>query len=157
MRYTIVGYEATVSFVAHCEILPVLVAACSENPTTLAQFIIAAGDYDPRVEDYIANGLAVFDEHNSPESYDSIHQAIRHCRPHQLPVFRVVDKETRKASLEPVKAGIIIFNLLDRRIVQVMNCYEEVKRRGRVRVRDSFGRAGELRSYELPLFWAVVP
>jgi hypothetical protein len=35
------------------------------------------------------------------------------------------DERTRQASLQPVKAGVIIFNPRNRRIVQIQNTYSE--------------------------------
>ena len=74
-------------------------------------------------KDFVLNGLAMFDEHNSKESYMHIHNAIDYAGEqrshHQIPVFRVVDETTRDASLQPVKAGLVIFNLKERRIIQV--------------------------------------
>ena len=71
---------------------------------------------------------AAFDEHNVAGNYQAIHAAIKHLPPHELPVFRVVDDVTRQASLQGVKAGVIIFNLPSRRIVQIQNTYSEIRR-----------------------------
>ena len=74
--------------------------------------------------------LAVFDEHNAYGNFTAIHSALDHLRPHELPPFRVVDDRTRQASLQPVKAGAIIFNLPKRRIVQIQNTFSDVQRMG---------------------------
>jgi hypothetical protein len=71
-------------------------------------------------------------------------------------VFRVIDSETRRMSLHPVKAGIVLFNLRARRIIQVQNTYSEVQRRGRLIQRTDSGRNRVLR-YELPATWIIVP
>ncbi|MCL4465032.1 MAG: hypothetical protein M1401_02535 [Chloroflexi bacterium] len=155
MRYTVVDARGTVSFVAGCESLVHLVAACSASPRTLAELLHLAGRYDPRLEEYVTSGLAVFDEHNVDGHNDSIHSALRYCQPHELPVFRVVDDETREASLQRVKAGILIFNLKARRIVQLLNAYQAIQRKGRVVVTE--GREKRVYRYELPQVWAIVP
>lgn len=157
MRYTIVEQRGAVSFVADCDTLAALVAGCAGGPQTLAELLKSAGKFDRRLREYVTSGLAVFDEHNSSENTAAIHGALDFHPPCELPVFRVVDERTRQASLQPVKAGLIIFNLLDRRIVQVVNTYSEIRRKGRVRVHDGRRLTGEVYSYELPPDWRLVP
>lgn len=129
MRYTIVDANGTISFVAHCEALGALVAGCASCPTRLDQLLLATQRYDSRLHDYVSSGLAVFDEHNGPGNYEAINAALTHLPPHEVPVFRVVDDRTREASLSPVKAGVILFNLRARRIVQIQNTYADLSRR----------------------------
>lgn len=156
MRYTVVGDSATVSFVAGCESLPTLVAACAGNPRTVEQLMAFVARYEPKLAEYVACGLAVFAEHNVEGHSEAICSALKYCPPHEQPVFRVVDGETRRASLQPVKAGIVIFNLPARRIVQIHNTYAEIRRKGRVIVRDAVGKPRVFR-YELPANWVIVP
>ncbi|MCL5026433.1 MAG: hypothetical protein M1531_08070 [Chloroflexi bacterium] len=154
MRYTIIDRSGAVSFVADCAALNRIVAACAANPPDLPHFLSEVAYLEPQLAEYVESGLAVFDEHNLPEKHDSIHQAIAYCRPHELPVFRVVDDVTRQASLQPVKAGVVIFNLLAHRIVQIQNTYAEIRRQGRFLVRVPERR---VHRYELPADWALVP
>jgi hypothetical protein len=156
MRYTVVDNRGAVSFVAACDALPILVAACAENPPRVEDLLSLASRYQPALEDYVTCGMAIFDEHNVDGRYDCIHNALKFCPPYDTPVFRVVDARTREASLQPVKAGIVIFNLRARRIVQVQNSYAEVQRRGKVIVRDGVGRPRVYR-YQLPDSWVIVP
>lgn len=157
MRFTIIDARGAISFVAPCDELGALVAACADNPSTCEALLEGAGRFSPKLESYVLSGLAVFDEHNADGVYNAIHSALHHLRPHEVPPFRVVDEETRRASLEPVKAGVVLFNLLDRRIVQVQNSYSEVQRRGRVRVYKGPRWGGEVHRYELPSSWNIVP
>src|SRR3989304_5539452 len=115
MRYTIIDKKGAVSFVDHCDVLDALVAACAENPRTLEDLLDVAERYYRSLKDYVLSGLAVFDEHNTRSHYERIHSALRVLRPEEVPVFRVVDEVTRQASLQPVTAGIIIFNLSSQR------------------------------------------
>ena len=41
-------------------------------------------------------------------------------------MFRVLSDATREASLRPAHAGVIVFNLIARRIVQVQNAYVDI-------------------------------
>jgi hypothetical protein len=145
MRYTVVEARGTVSFVTRCELLPYVVSACATGPNSLTELFTALGKWGEQLRDYVESGLAVFDEHNSIENPAAIHGAIRHLPPAELPVFRVLDDITRQASLQPVKAGVIIFNLGGRRIVQIQNAYVEIRKMtGRVQRLEKAG-------------WRIVP
>ncbi len=157
MRFTVVDAEGVVSFVAPCHAMKMMVAACSRDPQDLNQLLVYLEEYDPDLVAYIRSGLAVFDEHNVDGNYQHIHRALAASRPHETPVFRVVDEVTRDHSLNPVKAGLVIFNLIDRRIVQVVNSYGEIRRSGVGRVRDRGLPTSRRYRYRLPPSWRIVP
>src|SRR3990170_4545958 len=157
MRYTVVDAAGTVSFVGPCEATQPLVAACAENPETLERLLEIVDRYFPQLRDEVLSGLAVFDEHNANGVFNLIHAALDFLKPHELPAFRVVDGRTSSASLQPVKAGLIIFNLPAKRIVQVQNSYIEIQRSGRLRVRQSTASAPRVLRYQLPKDWSLVP
>lgn len=157
IRCTVVDREGAVSFVAHGDALPALVAACAADPGSLNDLLKLSEPYYRSLREYVESGLAVFDELNLPGQYHAVHQALRRTPAEQQPVFRVVDEMTREASLRPVKAGAIIFNLKARRIVQLMNSYQEIRRIGHGRVFDGRGHTDTMFSYRLPKEWALVP
>ena len=161
MRFTVIAPEGTVSFVAPCNALKALVAGCSKAPTSLETLLTASARYDNQLKERVLNGLAMFDEHNGQGSYAHIHSAIDYAdeqRTHdQIPAFRVVDDTTRKASLEPVKAGLVLFNLKERRIIQVQNTYADIKRRDRGRIHEGGQPTRRLYHYELPVDWRILP
>ena len=98
------------------------------------------------------------DEHNSISNPGSIHAALDLLRPADLPVFRVIDDRTRQASLQPARAGVIVFNLKSKRIVQIHNTYAEIKREGRIRIpRRADGGGARVHRYQLPPEWSLVP
>jgi hypothetical protein len=103
------------------------------------------------------SGLAVFDEHNSRQRLDRIHAAFDYCRPEETPVFRVLDERTRQVSLKPVRAGVVLFNLREKRIVQLHNTYAEIQRKGRIRVAAPPPNGARVQRYELPADWSLVP
>jgi hypothetical protein len=161
MRFTVIDHEGTVSFVAPCNALKALVAACSKAPTNLETLLSASTRYDTDLKNYVLNALAAFDEHNIGGNYGQIHSAIDYAgeqrSQHQIPAFRVVDETTRQASLQPVKAGLVLFNLKDRRIIQVHNTYADVKRKDRGRIHEGGAPTRRLYHYELPREWQIVP
>lgn len=157
MRYTIIDGDGKISFVGPCVALEALVAGCSRQPGTVGELLEAAAPFNPSLQEVVSSGLAVFDEHNSPANFRNILAALDFCRPADLPVFRVLDERTQEASLTPVKAGVVVFNLIDKRIVQIQNTYSEIRRRGRVRIVEDGRPTNRVRRYELPPDWSLVP
>ncbi len=206
MRYTIVDKSGTTSFVAPWNTLKALVAACSRKPApdSLLELLEAASKYSSGLSDYVLNGLAVFDEHNSqlkedntepgpaleieldkllaefnlPDkteyqhaAYDKevshleisyedllIHQKQLQGAPAvRYPVLRVIDLATRQESLEPIRIGLVIFNLLAKRIVQVQNSYGVLRRSDRGRYFEDGQPTERLYFYRLPVDWNLLP
>jgi len=157
MRYTVIDRAGTVSFVASCDALLPLVAGCARDSQTLEELLTYADEYASGTKDRVLSALAVFDEHNTADNFEAIHQALNHCRPHELPVFRVLDDRTREASLSPVHAGVVVFNLRAKRIVQILNSFAEIRRRGRARAAQPASPERRVIKYELPAYWSLVP
>ncbi len=157
LRCTVIGRSGGVSFIAHGDALPALVNACGFYPQTVEDLLDLTAPFYASLREYVLNGLAVFDEHNASHAYDEIHEALRTAQKYEQPVFRIVDEDTREASLRPVGAGAMLFNLPERRVVQLVNTYREVKREGRSRVFDGSNWTGETFRYRLPRDWALVP
>lgn len=157
MRCTVIDSSGGVSFVTHGDALPALVAACSESPASVDEFLTGVERYYSTLSDYVQAGLAVFDEHNTSGHYDEIHRTLTRIPRHKQPVFRVVDDLTREASLRPVKAGAVIFNLSAKRIVQMVNSYKEITRTGKGRIFDGDRHTDRTFRYRLPEEWALVP
>jgi len=160
MRFTVVDTTGTVIFVAPCRTMEALVAACTAAPESLERLLEIASRFVPELRDRVLSGLAVFDEHNSRTNPASIHAALELLKPADLPVFRVIDDRTRQASLQPARAGVIVFNLKSKRIVQIHNTYTEIKRTGRIRLPRAEGaptRSARVLEYRLPSDWSLVP
>src|SRR3970040_2245717 len=98
LRLTIIAPAGGISFVAHGEALPALLKACASSPDTIDELLERGAPY-----------------------YHALPAPLEHARPEESPLFRIVDDVTREASLRPVKAGAIVINLIDRRIVQIQN------------------------------------
>lgn len=157
MRYTVIDRRGGVSFIAHGDALPAFVKACSFYPQTIEDLLDLTSAFYASLREYVLSGLAVFDEHNLEGHWDSIHTQLIVSPKYQQPVFRTVDDITREASLRPVGAGAVLFNLPERRVVQLANTYRELKREGRARVFDGDEWTSEVFPYRLPSDWALVP
>jgi len=157
MRFTLVDERSKISFVGPVTALPSVVAACATGVASIEALIDELRRYQPKLVESLTSGLAVFDEHNVNGNFSQIHAAIDYCKSQDLPPFRVVDAITREASLTPVRAGVVLFNLAARRIVQIQNTYSEIQRKGRVRVLDRDTQRVRVQRYELPAEWSLVP
>jgi hypothetical protein len=157
LRCTIIDHAGGISFLTHGDAIPALVATCTTNPVTVPELLDRTEELYHGLADYVEAGLSVFDEHNTPGHYETIHRALTTLARHKQPVFRIVDTLTREASLRPVKAGVVIFNLKAKRIVQIMNSYNEIERAGKARVFDGQRHTARTFRYKLPEEWALVP
>jgi len=157
MRFTIVEAEQTISFVAPPTALAILVACCARNPTSIDALLTAVAGEDGRLIDNIRSGLAVFDEHNAYGDFTHVHTALMADPKQYQPVFRVVDDVTRAASLQPYQWGVVVFNVAQKRIIQVQNTYAEVRRQGHVPTFPEESPDGRQRIYRLPAQWRIVP
>src|SRR5262249_31784325 len=124
-RCTLIDRTGTISFVADAEALPALLYGCGKDPATAEEVLRLSDRYYRGLGERVLNGLAIFDERNVPGNYTAVHHALDFCAPHEQPPFRVVDERTRETSLQPVKVGVILFNLVRKRIVQIQNSYRE--------------------------------
>ena len=157
MRCTVIDGRGGVSFLVHGDALPALINACGFYPPSLEALLDLTEPYYAALREYVFDGLAVFDEYNSVGNYAAIHGAVDASGAREPPVLRVVDDITQEASLRPLGAGVVLLNLRDRRVVQLVNTYREVRREGRARVFDGDGWTGEVYRYYLPRDWSLVP
>jgi hypothetical protein len=157
MRLTVIDALGTVSFVAHSSAAVALTASCAEDPDSLEELLTASQRYDQGLRQRVLDGLAVFDRHNRAGDLRVIHGLLATLPARESPAFRVLDDVTRQASLQSVRAGVVLFNLIGKRIVQIENTYEPLQRIGEVNYHN--GRFLSIRqfSYELPEHWSIVP
>jgi len=157
VRFTVIDSQGAVSFVGPGHAIKMLTAACSRSPQSLAELLDFTRPYDTDFVDEVRRGLAIFDEHNTPEDTSAFHAMLRQVSPSRLPPFRVLDEVTRDLSLQPVDSGLILYNLGARRIVQVHNRYGALQREDRGRIRRSGQPTRLLYYYRLPDDWTIVP
>jgi hypothetical protein len=157
LRLTIVDPNGAISFVTHGEALPALMRSCASNPKTMYDLLERAEAYYVGLMERIANGLVMFDERNTKDNYSFIHRALEIVPGDETPVFRVVDDQTREASLRPVQAGCVVINLTARRVITLQNGYIAITRNGRGEVFDGERLTGATFVYRLPQAWSLVP
>lgn len=157
MRFTIVDEGGTVSFVAPCHALKAIAASCERGAEDHRAVLAMLAEYDAELSQSLKNGLAVFDEHNTASDACAVHGQLAKAGSPEMPPFRVMDARTRDASLEPVRQGLVVFNIPARRIVQVQNSYANLQRQDRGRIRVGGKPTHQYYSYRLPDEWSIVP
>jgi len=156
LRYTIVDERGAVSFVGDSFYVQPLVAACATGPRTLDELLDATDPIDKRIREHVLNGLAVFDEMNSEENLTSIRAQLSLLEGEDGPVIRVLDTVTRAESNRPTRTGFMIFNLIEKRIVQGQNLFADIAR-GEAHIHNGRNYSRRTVSYQLPQSWTVVP
>jgi hypothetical protein len=156
IRCTVVDAAGTTTFVGPGHLIKVLTAACAKGPTDLRALFQHAERYDPDLIRDLSSGLRIFDEHNTPDQHEHIDERLAEQPDYPLPI-RAIDARTRQLTLEPVGAGLVVFNLNAKRIVQVQNSYAEVLRQDRGRIRAGGEATETIFHYRLPADWTITP
>ena len=157
LRYTVVDDAGTVSFVGPGHAMKMLAAACAKEPADFRSLLDGAGRYDAVFAKTVLDGLSIFDEHNTAEDHAAGEAQVSGSEPKSTPPFRVLSDAMRNRSLEPVGAGLVVYNLPARRIIQVQNSYAELHRQGRGRHRENGRPVQRLYHYKLPDSWTILP
>lgn len=170
LRYTVIDEQGSVSFVGPGHILKMLVAGCAAMPPNLPALLEHLRRYDADYATRLADGLAVFDEHHIGQAAPIEPAASTTPLTNQAPpaaldgvdygdrlIFRVIDAASRQVSLQPAAAGVILFNLVERRIIQLQNSYGEIERQGRGRLRRKGRPVQTFYFYALPESWRLLP
>ncbi len=157
MRFTLVDPDGTISFRGPGHAIKMITAAASRGAAGHRELLDELRPLDETLADDVFRGLAIFDEHCLRESPETIAAWTSERADFASEPFRVLDPTTRKASLNPERLGLVIFNLGERRIVQVQNSYGTLLRCDRGRIRDRGRPTGRFYRYELPETWTIVP
>ncbi len=156
-RVNVIDERGTVSFLAPPHGLKVLAAAITQGASSGAQLLAYAHAFDAQWAATVRSQIMQFDEHNVDAISDSFHEVIAEGDRIGHPAFRVMDTGTRQRSLVPGRLGLVVFNLKERRIIQIQNSYANLERRDRGRIRVDGEPINVLFQYELPGEWALVP
>ena len=157
MRYTVVDPRGGVSFVGPGHLSKMLAAGSSASPTTLSDLLDRVQPLDARTVKEVRNGLLRFDEFFLAEDTGALVAWSGQVGAVDEHPFRVATPELRELSLRPARLGLVIVNLVDRRIVQLDNRYGPIERADRGRVRVDGRPVGRYYDYSLPDDWSIVP
>lgn len=157
MRFTVIGRDAIVSFSGPGHLLKMITAVLANGATDVRLMLDGLAKLDEAATQRIRGELAVFDEH-CLEGDDAAVRAWFAGSPERLhAAFRVVDPMTRALSTKALRLGVVLFNLGERRIVQVQNSFGGLRRQDRGRIRRHGKPAGRFYVYRLPEEWSIVP
>ena len=156
-RCNVIDHRGTVSLLAPAHGLKVIAAALARGADDVAQLLNLARQFDADWADAVNRDLRVFDELNVDGLDASFEPAVEAEDGEVHGAFRVVDSITRRRSMVPARLGLVVFNLKERRIIQIHNSYDDLDRRGRGRIRSDGRPTNRLFYYELPAEWAIVP
>lgn len=156
-RVNVIDQRGTVSFLAPPHGLKVLAAAITQGAITGSELLTLSHAFDAEWATDVRLQIMRFDEHNLEEVADVYREAIAGADGPSHPAFRVIDQETRRRSLVPGRLGLVVFNLKERRIIQIQNNYSNLQRKDRGRVRVGGEPTDTVFQYELPVEWSLVP
>lgn len=157
MRFTLIGEDRAISFSGPGHILKMITAVVSTGRTCLPEILNELAALDDQFVATLRGELSVFDEHCLVGNEALVVSWFRDRPDASTRAFRVIDSLTRCKSTEAERLGLTIFNLNERRIVQVQNSYGSLLRRDRGRLRRGGKPIGRYYAYELPPSWAIVP
>lgn len=157
MRFTVIDPNTTVSFCGAGHLLKMATAVVSEGASSVRSLIEGLSPLDDIAAARIRSELAVFDEHCLPGDAAAAAAWFQADEDRGLAAFRVVDDLTRRMSTCSERLGLVLFNLNERRIVQVQNSYGALRRQDRGRIRSDARPTNRLYRYRLPEEWSIVP
>jgi hypothetical protein len=157
MRFTVIDPDTTVSFCGAGHLLKMATAVVADGAITVRSLIDGLAPLDDAATARIRSELAVFDEHCLPGDVAATAAWFDGDEGHAEAAFRVVDELTRRMSTRSERLGLVLFNLNERRIVQVQNSYGALRRQDRGRIRNDAQPTSRLYRYRLPEEWSIVP
>lgn len=156
-RCNVIDQRGTVSLLAPAHGLKVIAAALARGADDFAQLMQLARIFDATWADAVSRDLYIFDEHNVDDLAAGFADAVVADDVDGHRAFRVIDGVTRQRSMVPARLGLVVFNIKERRIIQIHNNYDDLDRKGRGRIRAEGRPTNRLFYYELPSEWAIVP
>jgi len=156
-RFNVVDATGVSSFVGPAHALKIIAAACSRGAEDIHSLLDMAVEYDPEWAQRVKAELRIFDEHNLSELSEPFKDVGVHGGHLSLHPFRVLNQETRRRSMEPARLGLVVFNLKERRIIQIQNSYADLRRHDRGRIRRDGKPTRHLYMYKLPEAWSILP
>lgn len=156
-RINLIDHKGTVSLLAPPHGPKMLTAVAGLEFDCTRDMLQAVSHLDSEWITQVRSQLALFDEFNVNELEQSWRDIVESSDSPVHPTFRVIDSTTRARSLQPASLGLIVFNLKERRIIQVHNSGVDLQREGEGRYWEDGRPQDRLYSYILPSHWSLVP
>ncbi|HQY30638.1 MAG TPA: hypothetical protein PK691_05100 [Thermomicrobiales bacterium] len=157
IRITFIDATGTVTFGAEGHIVKMITHICTEYPSSFGAVLDRLEILDPDAALAVRIGLARFDEFVIAGRPDSLTAWLADHDPGTGVPIRLIEPRLREYTLAPLPLGIIIFNLPDRRIIQIENTYGTILRKDRGRLRRNGRPVRQIYRYELSDDWSLLP
>ena len=156
-RINLIDERGTISLLAPPHGPKMLTAVAGLGLETSRRMLEAVSVMDTDWIRQVQSQLAMFDEFNVDELDEGWRDIVEESDTIVHPAFRVLDGVTRSRSLVPGSLGLIVFNLKQKRIIQVHNSWDELSRTGEGRYRVEGDPEEHKYTYSLPETWSLVP
>lgn len=156
-RVNLIDDRGTISLLTPPHGPKMLTAVAGLGLGTSREMLEAVAAMDDSWIRQVLQQLAMFSEFNVENLDEGWREMIEEDDTMVHPAFRVIDGVTRSRSLVPGSLGLIVFNLKQRRIIQVQNAWDELERTGEGRYRVDGDIDDRKYSYTLPETWSLVP
>ena len=156
-RINLIDERGTISLLAPPHGPKMLTAVAGLSLETSRRMLEAVAVMDSDWIRQVQSQLAMFDEFNVDTLDEGWSEIVQESDPIVHPTFRVMDGVTRSRSLVPGSLGLIVFNLKQRRIIQVHNSWDELSRTGEGRYRVEGDPEEHKFTYTPPESWSLVP
>ena len=156
-RVNLIDERGTISLLTPPHGPKMLTAVAGLGLETSREMLEAVAAMDESWIRQVQSQLAMFSEFNVDSLDEDWREMVEENDSVVHPAFRVIDGVTRSRSLVPGSLGLIVFNLKQRRIIQVQNAWDELERTGEGRYRIDGDIDERMYSYTLPETWSLVP
>ena len=157
VRITFIDAHGTVSFGSAGHVLKMMASVCARSPRSFAEALEWLSPLDPDAAHSIRTGLDLFDEFVISDDRETITAWLASNDPTTGLPIRLCDSRFREYTLAPLPLGVVLFNLPDRRIVQIENRYGSILRRDQGRLRRNGQPLRQVYRYELSDDWSLLP
>lgn len=156
-RVNLIDERGTISLLTPPHGPKMLTAVAGLGLETSREMLESVASMDADWIRQVQSQLAMFEEFNVDVLDDGWREMVEEKDSIVHPAFRVLEGITRSRSLVPGSLGLIVFNLKQRRIIQVHNSWDELGRTGEGRYRVDGDAEDRMYSYSLPETWSLVP
>lgn len=156
-RINLIDDRGTISLLAPPHGPKMLTAVAGLGLETSRHMLNAVAKMDAEWIRQVQSQIAMFDEFNVDTLDSGWQEMVQEEDTIVHPAFRVIDGVTRSRSLVPGSLGLIVFNMKQRRIIQVHNSWDELSRTGEGRYRVDGDPEERKFTYALPETWSLVP
>jgi hypothetical protein len=152
-RLTIHDSQQTISLFTDRDMATRFLAACSANPNTLEELLLATEVYQRGIATWLMGQLMEFDKAWRQQGSAYLQRAFDTATEGESRplIFEVVDELTKRTAFDPSEGALMVLDLPERRIRLTADL--QIPREGHVLVRDGRQLTDRTITYILPQSW----